>query len=52
MMLRPRKERVVADATAYCFAQVVLVIEGGGHGLIWTHRPEFERAVDDFLAAP
>lgn len=27
----------------------VVVVEGAGHGMIWTHAGEFERAVDGFL---
>jgi 3-oxoadipate enol-lactonase len=28
------------------------VVEGAGHGMIWTHRRDLERVVDDFLGDP
>jgi 3-oxoadipate enol-lactonase len=28
------------------------VVEGAGHGLIWTHRRDLERVVDEFLGDP
>lgn len=30
----------------------LVVIEGAGHGMIWTHPNEFQRSVDEFLGDP
>jgi 3-oxoadipate enol-lactonase len=27
----------------------LVVVEGAGHGMLWTHRAELERVVDEFL---